>query len=75
MVLAKIDMYEYMVLPGVIQISLDGTNDPIMVDILSEIDKSNGKIYADGDFYLFLGYDIYTEDTKSFMDLKVVQTN
>lgn len=75
MPLTKIDMYDYIVLPGIIQISLDGTNDPIMVDILSEIDNSRGKIYADGSYYEFLGYKIYNQNERAFLDLEVVQTN
>ena len=73
-VLTKLDTYDYVALPGVIQVSLTGTNDPILVDILSELDKSNGKIYVEGCYYLFLGYEIHNVQGHTVLDLQVVET-
>lgn len=74
MVLTKLDMYDYFILPGVVQVSLTGTNDPILVDILSELDKSNGRLYVEGHYFLFIGYNIHTTDDKTYLDLQVVET-
>lgn len=75
MSLAKMDLYDYVIVPGIIRIALSATNDPTLVDILSEIELANGRVYADGHYYMFLGYQIYTEDGNTFMDLEVVETN
>lgn len=72
--LAKLDMYNYFILPGVIQVSLTGTNDPIMVDILAEVEQSNGKIYVEGCYYLFLGWEVVRTSGKAYLELKVVET-
>lgn len=75
MSLAKMDLYDYLILPGIIRIALSATNDPTLVDILSEIELANGRIYADGCYYNFLGYQIYTQDGNVFMELEVVETH
>ena len=75
MSLAKMDLYDYVILPGIIRIALSATNDPTLVDILSEIEAARGRIYADGHYYEFINYDIYTQSGNVFMDLQVVETN
>ena len=73
--IAKMDLYEYSLLPGVIRIKTSGNNDPILVDILSEIDLSNGRVYVEGDHYIFVDYEIMRDDNGSYIDLKVVNAN
>lgn len=77
MTLTKLDGYDFMVLPGVIRVKLEGTNDPSMVDILSELERSNGRVYLDGSYYDYLGYDIrsYSDTQRTYLDLLVVLTN
>ena len=71
--ITKLDMYDCTFLPGEIRVQTDGTNDPILVDILSEIDLSNGRIFADGEHYLFTGYDIIKDEhNRHYLSLKVV---
>jgi hypothetical protein len=73
--LTKLDMYDYVLLPGVIRISINGTNDPILVDVLSDINRSNGKIYIEGYYYDYLDkYDIYKHGNYQYMELKVSLT-
>ncbi len=59
--LAKLDRYDYELLPGVVKIRMESTKDPTMVDILSDIDRSNGKIYVEGYYFLMVGSDIETQ--------------
>lgn len=68
--LAKLDCYDYFLLPGIIQIELESTNDPTMVDILSEIERSNGRIYVEGRYFIMAGYDLF-QDGGTFLNLKV----
>lgn len=75
MSLAKMDLYDYVILPGIIRIALSATNDPTLVDILSEIESAHGRIYADGVYYEFLNYEIYTDSGNVFMELQVVELN
>lgn len=74
MQLAKLDSYDSEVLPGVIKISLVNTNDPDLVDILSEIENSGGKIYVDGCYYWYSNkYEIITEHGETYLELHVVE--
>lgn len=74
--LTKLDAYDYMILPGVIRIRLSGTNDPDMVDIMSEIERSRGKIYLEGYRYSYLdNYRLYAQGRDSYMELDVVQVS
>lgn len=59
--LTKLDIYDYEILPGVIKIRVESTKDPTMVDILSDIDRSNGRIYVEGQYFLMAGSDIETQ--------------
>lgn len=71
---SKLDVYDYMVLPGVIRIGISGVRDPILVDILSEIRQVDGRIYVDGFHYLYMDeFDIVVDgEAGSYMDLKVL---
>lgn len=73
--MAKLDTYDYFIMPGVIQITISGTNDPSLVDIFSEIDRSNGRIYVEGLFFLMVGYDIVTIGGRHYLNLKVTESN
>lgn len=78
MELTKLDSYDYTLLPGCIQVTLDGTNDPSLFDIMSEIDRSNGNIYVDGNYFLMVGYDVYSEKTpngRTYLNIQVTNTN
>lgn len=71
---SKLDVYDYVVLPGVIRIGINGVSDPILVDILSEIEQVNGRIYVEGFNYQYMDeYDIVIDHPEygSYMDLKV----
>ncbi len=74
--LTKLDTYDYVLLPGVIQVTLSGTNDPILVDIYSELEKSNGYIYVEGNYYLCQGTEIITNQdrTNTYLEIQVVLT-
>lgn len=68
----KLDNYDFEVLPGVITIKLCGTNDPDLVDIMSEIDRSGGKIYLDGNRYQYANrYEILGQGKDAFIDIYV----
>jgi hypothetical protein len=73
MELAKLDAYDYTILPGVIQIRISSTNDPDLVDIMSEITRSN-KIYIDGLYYRYLDrYEIVKQWQDIYLELHVVE--
>lgn len=68
-------MYDYVILPGVIRIQVTGTNDPDLVDILSEIERANGSIYVEGRFFDYLdSFNIFGEGNEWFIDLEVLET-
>ena len=70
--MAKIDCYDYFILPGVIQIAVRGTNDPILVDILSEVERANGRIYVEGHHFIMQGYDIHRNGEQTYLHLQVI---
>lgn len=73
--LTKLDNYDYVRLPGVIRIRLQSTNDPTLVDILSEISNSDGRIYLEGYFYDYLdNYRVNRHGNYIYMELKVALT-
>jgi hypothetical protein len=73
--LAKLDRYDYEILPGVIRIRLNKTNDPILVDIMSDIRNSDGKVYVEDFYYLYLDkYEIVRQGKISYLDLHVMKT-
>lgn len=66
----KLDTYDYDILPGVIRVHINGKNDPDIVDIMSEIERSDGRIYVEGYRYSYLNsYRILPE----YMELDVVE--
>ena len=68
-------MYDYTILPGVIQIRVKGYNDVDILDITSELQRYDGKIYVEGYRYSYLGdYNFVTHGNESFIELQVVQT-
>jgi len=74
--MTKLDAYNYEIIPGIIRIHIDGTTDPDLVDIFSEIDTSEGRIYVEGRRYLYLGnYHIQPYNGKAYVDLDVVQVD
>ena len=50
MKITKLDEYDSMVVPGVIRIDLDSSNDARAVDILSELSRTDNQIYLDGGY-------------------------
>lgn len=75
MELTKVDAYDYTLIPGVVQVYLEGTNDPTLVDILSELDRSNGRLYVEGQYFLYTGYDIVKHQGSTFLNLSVTTIN
>ena len=72
--LTKLDTYDYVILPGVIRVNVDGINDPDLVDILSSIDNSRGRIYVEGRYYSYLdNYQLFTQGSESYIELDVIQ--
>jgi hypothetical protein len=72
--LAKLDAYDYMLLPGIIRINVSGTNDPDLVDILSEIHRYEGRIYVEGQRYSYLdNYRLIGRGKDSYLELDVVE--
>lgn len=70
--LAKLDGYNYKLVPDKIRIKLTRTNDPILVDILSDIYNSNGRVYVEGHYYSYLGkYEIVSRRGNVFLELNV----
>lgn len=68
----KLDTYDYSISDGIIRINLNGGNDPILVDIMSEINRSNGKIYVEGQRFSYLDdYKINNEYRNSYLELYV----
>lgn len=73
MKLAKLDGYNYLMLPGVIRITIDGVKDPDLVDIMSEIQRADNNIYVEGRYYRYLDeYHINTTgNTQPYLELQV----
>lgn len=71
MEVAKLDAFDYSLTPGKIRIHLKGTNDPDLVDILSEIERANGKIYIEGIRYTYLDYRIFNRGINCYVELHV----
>lgn len=68
----KLDRYDYTILDGLIRIRLSGTNDPDLVDIMSEINRSDGRIYIEGERFLYLdGYEILNRGSNAYLELVV----
>lgn len=52
--LTKLDFYECKVLPGKILIAVTGPGDPTLTDVLTEVRNSEGRIYVEDNYYLYL---------------------
>lgn len=71
---AKLDYYNCEVSNGRIKVQVDGLTDPDLVDIMSEIDRCEGRIYLDGRRYRYMNdYELYTSDELAYMELVVEQ--
>lgn len=71
--LAKLDTFDYDLLPGIIRIKMTSTRDAWIHDIIHEIDKSDGNIYVEGERYTFLEYEItQLSPNEVYLDLRVV---
>lgn len=72
--ITKLDMYESMLVPGVIRITLASTNDAQAVDILSELSRTQDLIFLDGNYYEFLGESRIVQGKDNvYLELQVVQ--
>ena len=72
--ITKLDMYESMLVPGVIRITLASTNDAQAVDILSELSRTQDLIFLDGNYYEFLGESRIVQGTENvYLELQVIQ--
>lgn len=68
----KLDRYDYMLMTNFIRIKLSGRNDPDLVDIMSEINRSDGRIYVEGERYKYLdSYQIFSIGSKWYIELTV----
>lgn len=73
--LTKLDPYNYKVIPGKIRIKLSRTSDPILVDIMSDIRNSNGRIYVENMYFTYDDkYEIVKRGEHIFLELYVTQT-
>jgi hypothetical protein len=72
--MTKLDAYDYIILPGVIRIRLMGTNDPDIVDIMSELNRSSGSIYIEGHRFSYLNsYRLFADGDEAFIELDVME--
>jgi hypothetical protein len=72
MKMAKLDAYNYSLLNGIIRITVSGTTDPDLVDIMSEIERANNKIHIEGIYYTYLGtYRVFNRGTHAYLELDV----
>lgn len=74
MKVAKLDVFDYSIDPGVIRIKLDSTTDPDLVYIMSEIERANNGIYIDGHYYWYRDrYEIVTQWNDIYLELHVTE--
>lgn len=74
MKVTKLDSYDYEIESGVIRIFLSGMNDPDQVDIMSELNRTDGRIYVEGRRFIYLdNYRVRKHRTRTFMELDVVE--
>lgn len=72
--LTKLDMYEAYVVPGVVRVKLDKTNDAQAVDILSELSRTNNMLFLDGEYFEFLGDSRIVEGLEEvYLELQVIK--
>lgn len=74
MKMTKLDAYDYDLYPGIIRIRLQSKIDPDLVDIMSEISRSNGKIYIEGLYYTYMGtYRLFDRGIYTYVELDVAE--
>lgn len=72
--MTKLDMYEAYVVPGVVRVKLDKTNDAQAVDILSELSRTNNMLFLDGEYFEFLGDSRIVEGLEEvYLELQVIK--
>lgn len=72
---AKLDMYDVFLLPGIILVKLTRINDPILVDIMSDIHNSDNRIHVDGHYYKYNDrYEIVRQHNDVYLELHVTET-
>lgn len=71
--LAKIEQYsdDYMSLPGLIRIRVDGLSDPLISSILSDI-RDSDFIYLDMHYYEMIDFSIVIDDSEKMLELEVI---
>lgn len=70
--LTKLDNYDYEINDGYIRLRMSGMTDPDMVDVMSEIDRSRGRIYVESRYFNYLGYSLTPSENRTvYMDLNV----
>lgn len=71
--LAKIEQYsdDYMSLPGLIRIRVDGLSDPLISSILSDI-RDSDFIYLDMHYYEMVDFSIVIDDSEKMLELEVI---
>lgn len=71
--LAKIEQYsdDYMLLPGLIRIRVDGLSDPLISSILSDI-RDSDFIYLDMHYYEMIDFSIVIDDSEKMLELEVI---
>lgn len=72
--LAKLDSYNYKIVQDRISIKLSRKSDPILVDIMSDIHNSGGRIYVEGHYYEYHNYQVVTRRGNVFLELTVTET-
>lgn len=73
--ITKLDSYDYDIRSGQIRINIRGNNDPDLVDIMSEIERSRGRIYVEGRYFNYLDYRIDSFMGQSYIDLDVEEVS
>lgn len=72
MKVTKLDAYDYSLYPGIIRIRLKSTNDPDLTDIMSELRRSEGRIYVDGLRVTYTGtYRVFNRGLETYLELDV----
>lgn len=69
---ARLDYYNCHWDGNNIVVEVEGFTDPDLVDILSDIERCEGRIHLDGAKYIYLhDYRLYSDNGLTFMDLSV----
>lgn len=74
--LAKLDTYNYHIIPGFIRIKVRDRLDASLVDILGEIDTAGGNIYVEGMYFSYLdNYYLWENHEGTWLDLEVIEVD